>query len=494
MKKNRISSIKINAVLSLINTLLTMSYSLITFPYAARILGANNIGKVNYANSIASYFILIAALGINTYAIREGGRCRNKQIEINKFASEIYTINFISVCLSYILLIITIALATPLQEYSILICLQSFAMVNTWFSVNWVNVIFEDYLFTTIRSLIVQIMSIVLLFVFVRNSSDYIIYAGISILSGMIVAIINHAYVRRYCTIKMVRRINIKQHFRPIIVLFSNTIAVSIYLNSDTTMIGWILGDYYVGLYTTSVKIYTTIKTIIAAIYNVAIARMSEYYAHKNLEQFSLLLNKIIKMIITIAIPATIGLIFTAKELIILLSGTEYIKATGSLCILSVAFLSAILGGLLAYCVLIPIKRERTVLTATIISAIENIGLNVFLIPILGINGAALTTLCAETTVFCLLFYSVRDIWYLFNFKQIILLLFKVLLGSIFFIPIKYILNQVEINSIIFVILYSSICIAIYYIIEFLLKNECIIDITRAGITFIKKVKSIRHD
>ena len=76
-------------------------FPLITFPYVSRILGVDNLGKYNFSNSIISYFILIAGLGISTYAVREGARLRDKQKAFHDFANEMFTINVISTIVAY---------------------------------------------------------------------------------------------------------------------------------------------------------------------------------------------------------------------------------------------------------------------------------------------------------------------------------------------------------------------------------------------------------
>lgn len=43
------------------------------------------IGKVNFANSVVSYFALIASLGIGTYGIRESAKIRNNKEEFSQF-------------------------------------------------------------------------------------------------------------------------------------------------------------------------------------------------------------------------------------------------------------------------------------------------------------------------------------------------------------------------------------------------------------------------
>ena len=87
MKKKQ-KSIKINLIMNTIKTLMSLIFPLITFPYASRILGATGIGRVNYASSIVSYFSMFAALGISTYAVREGARIRDDKEKFSKFSRE----------------------------------------------------------------------------------------------------------------------------------------------------------------------------------------------------------------------------------------------------------------------------------------------------------------------------------------------------------------------------------------------------------------------
>ena len=42
-------SLKVNSVINIIKTVLSIIFPLITFPYASRVLGVNGIGRVDYA-------------------------------------------------------------------------------------------------------------------------------------------------------------------------------------------------------------------------------------------------------------------------------------------------------------------------------------------------------------------------------------------------------------------------------------------------------------
>ena len=99
MKKKQ-KSIKINLIMNTIKPLMSLIFPLITFPYASRILGATGIGRVNYASSIVSYFSMFAALGISTYAVREGARIRDDKEKFSKFSREMLNINLCTTFIS----------------------------------------------------------------------------------------------------------------------------------------------------------------------------------------------------------------------------------------------------------------------------------------------------------------------------------------------------------------------------------------------------------
>ena len=78
-------SLKINMILNVLKTFMSIIFPLITYPYATRVLGVENFGKINYSNSVITYVALIASLGIASYAIREGGFYRYNQTILYKY-------------------------------------------------------------------------------------------------------------------------------------------------------------------------------------------------------------------------------------------------------------------------------------------------------------------------------------------------------------------------------------------------------------------------
>lgn len=156
-------SLGVNAFLNGFRNILNMIVPLFTLPYITRILGAVNLGKYNFANSIVSYFILIAGLGISTYAIREGAKYRTDEYKMSVFASEIFSINIISMLLAYILLFVTVISVSVVNKYYKIIFIISLSICFTTIGCDWIFSIYEEYLYITIRGIIVQLVYVILL-------------------------------------------------------------------------------------------------------------------------------------------------------------------------------------------------------------------------------------------------------------------------------------------------------------------------------------------
>ena len=139
-------SLKVNAFLNGFKTFLNFLFPLITFPYISRVLSVEEIGKYNFSNSIISYFLLLAALGIDKYAIREGAKYRENKERFSSFASEIFSFNIVSTLVSYSLLFLFILFSKKQVE----------SIAST---IKYTNSVFNSFVVgKTIDSLIIAII------------------------------------------------------------------------------------------------------------------------------------------------------------------------------------------------------------------------------------------------------------------------------------------------------------------------------------------------
>ena len=393
--KNKRKSLSLNAILSSLKTLTNILFPLITYPYITRVLSVESIGRVNFAQSIVSYFSLLAALGISTFAVRTGSRIRNNNVEFTIFANRIFSINIISMALSMLLLFALLLFPTRIAEFRTLILILSLTVFLAPFSVDWLYTIYEDFGYITIRNFAVHLLSLILLFCFVKNEKDVYLYVALTTASTSFGNIFNFLHSRKYITFKFTFNTHWKEYKQSILLFFVNSIATTIYLNSDTTLLGLIGTDYSVGLYSV-INTATCGSDIGATPIN-------------NEDEFCLLLNRYLGFTVLLIVPSGLGIILLRKEIILLISGAEYLEAATTLGILAIATIFAVLANILANGMLVCLGREQFVLKATIVSAIANASLNFLFIPLWGQNGAAITTLIAECLMVIISLYNLRD-------------------------------------------------------------------------------------
>lgn len=396
-------SIKSNIILNCMKTAMSVIFPLITFPYITRILGTANVGKVSFGNSVISYFALAASLGITTYTVREGAAIRDDERKRNQFFNEVFTVNFISTCISFLLLIVPLNINATLKSYSTLLLIQSGLLIFNWIGVEWIFNIYEDFWQITIRSFAAQIVSLALMFLFVKDADDYLIYAAITVIAAGGSYIFNFMYAGKYYRPHLVLNCQFFYHVRSMLFLAANLFAITIYVNSDITMIGFIVGEYEVGIYSVGVKIYTIVKNILAAMIIGVMPRVSYYFLNEKMKEYTELVSKMAQVLMLLCIPAMTGLFMVSDDVLLLFAGFDYVESSTVLKILSFAIIFAVFGSFFSSYGLIIRRKEKMVLIFTVISAAINVGLNCILIPALGIEGAAITTLISEAFV-CIAF------------------------------------------------------------------------------------------
>ncbi len=393
------TSIKKNAFYNIIKSLLAIVFPLITYPYAVRVLGVVNLGKVTYAASIVSYFSLLAVFGVNSYAIREGARVKDDRKRFGKIASELFTLNLLTMLISLVLLALVTAAVPKFRPYALLIAIQSLSFVFTTFGVDWMNVVYEDYRYITIRSALINVLFLGALLLLVRQKSDYLIYAFLTVAGNGCIAILNFFYCRRYTRLRIALSPELKTHVDHLWPFFINNLTIAIYVSSDTTMLGWMAGDYAVGIYAIGVKIYTIIKNLFIAVYSVTLPKLSFSSARGDWKQFREVLRDLLSFFILLIVPAVAGMIFFARDIVLIIGGPQYEEAVPVFRILSIALLFAVFGGVVTRCINIPLGLEKNNAKATIFAAVENIVLNIPCIWMFRQIGAASTTALAELTV-----------------------------------------------------------------------------------------------
>lgn len=483
MKKE--SSVKINFIMNFILTISNFIFPLITFPYVSRILLAEGLGTINFASSIVAYFSMLGMLGIPTYGIRACAKVRDDKEKLNKTVIEIMILNAIVMSIALVLLFVCVLSIKKLYTERMLYLILSSTLVFNVLGVDWLYRSLEKYTYITIRSIVFKFISLILMFLFVHQTQDYLIYGAISVFAAVGSNVLNFINLRKLICIPSIKDLNIFQHLKPTLTFFLLTVSSTIYLNVDTTMLGFVKGSEAVGYYSAAVKIKQILVSVVTSLGTVLLPRLSYYYEQGNHEEFKRLTQKALNFVFLISLPMVIYFILVSKEAILFLSGDNFIRAVLPMQLIMPTVLFIGLSNLMGMQILVPTNREKLVVYSTIIGALVDIIVNIFAIPLFGAGGAAFAGTIAE--------FSVALAQFIF-LKEFILPILKkidfVKIGvSLLIATLVTFGLLVAINTSAFLtLLFSAIVyFAIYGICLLFQKEEFVLDIWNTVVSKVKK-------
>lgn len=388
-------SIKRNAIMNLLRTLMGIIFPLITFPYSSRVIGPVGLGKINFSNSILGYFSMIAMLGISSYGVREASKLRDDKIKLSVFVKEILVLNLISSLVAYCLLFFALIFVPKLSSYRVLIIVCSTTILFTAMGIDWFFYAIENLQPLTIRIFIAQIISLILMFIFVKGPEDYIKYAIIGVISNVGSNVCNLIIASRYIDLKVKINKSFIRHLKPVLFFFIMSIATVINSSLDITMLGFLSGDLEVGIYSASVKLYRLVTSVVTAT-TVILPTLSYLYSKDDVPGMKDLLNETFNTNIIFVLPAIFGLFLVSPNLIKLFCGDEYLRAIEVLQILSPSVLFLAISNILGNHLFMAIGKEKYSLFSVLVGIVINITLNSIMIPRYGANGAGIATTFTE--------------------------------------------------------------------------------------------------
>lgn len=399
------SSLKNNVVLNYINTLASIVFPLITFPYAARILLPEGIGLFNFQNSIIGYITLLSSLGIPLYAVREVARVRDNVEERNRVTVEIALLSLILAAGGYVIVFAVGELVPQINAHLSLFYILSLSILFTALGVNWFYTAIEDFKFITVRGLIFRALFVVALFLFVKSKEDLLIYGVIIVGSTVGNEFINFIHLRKFINIFKLNwsKVNIFRHLKPSFSIFVLNLSASLYVQLNPVMLGFLSDNTQVGYYTAGSKLSYIILSVVTSMSTVLIPHVSNMIQVHDAEKFKQLITKVYHYYMALALPFTIGLIVLSVPLTLVICGNSFYEASYVTAITAPVIIFISITNIIGFQVLYPYGKENYVTYSTIGGAVINLIVDIPLILLWGSKGAAIATFCAELAVLLIL-------------------------------------------------------------------------------------------
>ena len=403
-------SIKKNFAYKSVLTLSTYLINFITFPYVARVLGVERIGLVNFVDNTVNYFLLFATMGVGLLGVREIAAVKEDKKRRDQVYSSVLALNLLFTLVSlgiYLLCVVTIP---KLCQYDELFYIGTAKILFTVFLVEWFFTGVENFRYITLRSILIKVLYIISVFLFVRDTSDYRLYFILTVGVVVLNALINQLYIREFVRVRW-NNIQLFKYLKQNVTLGIYTLMTSMYLTFNVMYLGLVSNNTEVGYYTTAFKLYSVVLGFFTAFTNVMLPRMSSLLANGEKDRFQELVNRSFSVMSTCCIPLILCSMIMAPQIVYIPSGPGYEGAILPMRIIMPAAFAVGVAQVLAIQVLMPMKKDKVLLVASIIGAVVSLLINLLVVPYIESVGSAVVLLCSEAVV------TGAYLWYVLSHK-----------------------------------------------------------------------------
>lgn len=374
--------------------ILQMAIALVINMITARYLGVNNYGIINYVSSYVSFFTPICSLGLESIIIKELVDKPDKQGETIGTAMGMRVISSI---LSMAAILVFLGVVDNGNRVMLGVAfVQSMILVfNTADLFEfWYQSRLESKVSVSVRTVGYLITAVYKITILVFQKSIYW-FAFTNTLDMIIAFIFLMIVYKKSGGQKLVFNINTGKKMLKISYNFIiSGLMVAVYAQMDKIMLGKMLDTYTVGLYSIGIYICSLWnfipESIIASLRPgiMEIKKVSEELYRKKLKQMYAL-------IIWISILYATCVCIFSKYIILILYGKDYLGARTPLMI-AVWYCGFSLMGSARDVWIICEGHQKYSKWFALIGAVTNFGLNLLLIPRIGMIGAAIATLTTQ--------------------------------------------------------------------------------------------------
>lgn len=309
---------------------------LITLPYLVRVLETSQYGLIEFARALSVYFVILTDYGFNHSATREISVHREDSRRLSEIFSAVLVLKFMLMVLSFALLL-AIVLAVPKLRPDWPVYLSFFGMVvgQCLFPV-WLFQGMERMKYMAVLSMLARAVATVAIFIFIRESSDYVyvplMYSLATIAMGVTgLALALRDFPVRFTmpsTLALRRELSNGWH------LFLSKMSTTLYTISCTVILGLFTNNTLVAYYAAGDKIVRAIQGLQLPLSQAIFPHIGRL-ATESRDAALRFAAKIARIVCVVTFVLSVGLFFSASYLSRIILGPGFETSTVVIRILS---------------------------------------------------------------------------------------------------------------------------------------------------------------
>jgi PST family polysaccharide transporter len=396
-------------------SILTISnylFGFITIPYQTRVLGPEYFGKIGFAIALVTFFQLFLDFGFMLSSTADVANNRDDKSKLSRIMTSVVLSKVVLIGISIVALVIIIKVAPKLHEDAILYVLFFISVA--------INSLLPDYLYRglenmkiiTYRTILVRLFFTIMVFVLLKEKSDYYYIPILNIIGASCAVVIAYAHVFRSLQIHFskVSITNIYETLKHSSYYFYSRLATTVYDAANTLILGFIYPTgYVVGYFTSANKLISTARGAFTPLAD------SLYPYMINNKDYRMIRKILIIGLPIVTLCCTIVGVY-AESICSFVFGDEFSDAAFILRLLLPLVVMALPNYLLGFPVLTPLGLAKHANLSTIIGAIVQIcGLAVLLtFGLLNIYSICILTNITELSILLFRISAIRQ----FNLKK----------------------------------------------------------------------------
>jgi PST family polysaccharide transporter len=384
---------------------------LITLPYLVRVLGPEKFGLIAFSQAFIGYFMILTDYGFNLSATRDISINRDDKEKVSEIFSSVMIIKLTLMIISLILMSVIIFSFEKFRQDWIIYYLTFGMVVGQVLFPVWFFQGMEKMKHITFLNILAKVIFTVAIFVFVKNSYDYLYVPLLNSLGFIIAGILGLWIVFRdfKVSFKFVSLEELKRQLKEGWILFKTVIFVSAYRETNVFILGLVANNTITGYYSIAEKILKAVQSLQGPLGQALYPVFCTKYGMDK-KNFKLYHFKYLKFIILIYTSLTISIILLSHYIIELVSGKIYYESVLDLQILAIVVLVGGLNYYFGILGLIPLKFEKEFSRFVIIAGLLNIILCSILSYLFKDIGASISLVLSETILFILIIIKIKAI------------------------------------------------------------------------------------
>ena len=454
------ASIKKNFIYQFSYQLLNILLPLLTAPYISRVFGADGMGEYSYTYTIANYAFVFSMLGFDTYGQRMIVMHRNNRDKLCEAFWQIYFLQIISSALGSILYWTYVILFA--NEYFVLSAIQYIVVMGAFTNIVWLFEGVEDFKRVSLRNIEVKILSVILIFLFVKKPSDIWIYALIISGSTFIGNLLFIVYSRKYISFKQINIFDSFKHLNGILLVFVPQIGITIFMQMDKLMLGQFSTMRELGYYQNAERIVNLPVAFILTVGTVMMPRIAAFHSMGDKSKIRSYITVSMKWLMMGSIGCMFGIMAISRDFVVLFSGTDFADSYIVISSLTPIIIFMAWENVLQKQYMVPLKKDKFVAIIMCLAAVINVIINYMLIPKMNAIGAIIGSILSH--VFICLAEGIYLRKELPIFKMLCNIFPYLLSGTVMLVCVIFCANHVNIQSLIVKLIIEVVIGAIIYL------------------------------